>query len=219
MPDINTIFTQLSVWAVPVLLAITLHEAAHGFVAKKFGDPTAFALGRVTLNPLKHIDPLGTVLMPLLLLVAGLPVLGYAKPVPVNFSQLRPWRGGVAAVALAGPAANLLLLVVSILLLLLVGFLPQSVGVFMVEVLKASVAINIILMVFNLLPIPPLDGGRVLQALLPKAWSYQLARYEWMGMFLVLFLLITGVLFYVLNPLVVMVYAAVGQVLNLFLAG
>lgn len=199
----------LSVWALPVLLAITLHEAAHGFAAKKFGDNTAWMLGRVTLNPLKHIDPIGTIAMPLLLLFSGLPMIGYAKPVPVNFMQLKPRRMASALVALAGPAANLVLIILSVVLLHLAVFLPESIAEFSVLVLIASIKINAILMVFNLLPLPPLDGSRVIGSFLPPSLEYYWSKLDSYGMIVVILLAVTGLLFNVISPLMNLVMQGV----------
>lgn len=199
--DTAALIRTLSVWAVPVLLAITLHEAAHGFAAKKFGDNTAWMLGRVTLNPFKHIDPIGTLALPLLLLFSGLPMIGYAKPVPVNFMQLKPRRKASALVALAGPAANLFILLCSVLLMHLAVYLPSQTAEFFIKVLWASVQINILLMVFNLLPLPPLDGSRVLGSFLPSRYEYYWSKLDSYGMIVVLLLAVTGALFKVIEPL------------------
>src|SRR3989337_1670571 len=158
---------QISIWALPVLAAVVLHEVAHGYVANHFGDPTAARMGRLTLNPLSHIDPFGTVLLPLLLIVVGSPFLfGYAKPVPVNFYNLRHPKRDMVWVALSGPATNILLAAASGYLLRFVssaaGSLPQFLTVPLTYMAQGSVNINVMLAAFNLFPIPPLDGGRVL---------------------------------------------------------
>ncbi|MCG8694821.1 MAG: site-2 protease family protein, partial [Minwuiales bacterium] len=151
-----------SIWVLPVLIAITFHEAAHGYVAWKLGDDTAKRQGRVTFNPLAHVDPFGTVLLPGLLIATGAPFLfGYAKPVPVNFGQLRQPRRDMVWVALAGPGVNVLLAVASAFLLHLVAALPTGADLWAARMLSNSVALNLLLAVFNMLPLPPLDGGRV----------------------------------------------------------
>ena len=189
--DLGTILGALSVWALPVLVAITFHEAAHGYVAWRLGDPTAFVRGRVTFNPLRHIDPVGTILIPAFLLIAGAPFLfGYAKPVPVNFNRLNKPRRDMVLVAAAGPGINLALAVVSALLIHITPWLPQETGLWLLENLKNSLIINLVLAVFNMFPLPPLDGGRVAVGLLPDALAFRLARLERVGL-----LIIVGVLF------------------------
>jgi len=187
-PDI---IQQIAIWALPVLLAITLHEAAHGFAALRLGDDTAYRLGRVTLNPLKHIDPFGTVIMPGLLLLSGAPFLfGYAKPVPVNFRRLRDPKRDMVLVAAAGPGMNLALALASVILL---RFWLETAGTgegWAPETLQASLILNLVLAVFNMIPLPPLDGGRVAVGLLPRSLAIPLARLERWGMFIVLGLLI-----------------------------
>ena len=172
----ENILHNFAVYVVPVVLAITLHEAAHAYVAKYFGDNTAYALGRMTLNPIKHIDPIGTVLIPLVLFVSGSPfIFGYAKPVPVNFSRLRKPKQDMAWVALAGPAANLIMG----FLWLLMNVLLAKFGVnstFLFQVAKAGVLINLVLFAFNLFPVLPLDGGRIVASLLPNRLACQFAK-------------------------------------------
>lgn len=179
---------QISVWALPVLIAVTLHEAAHGWVASKLGDDTALMLGRVSFNPLRHVDPFGTVLMPamLLLLSGGRVMFGFAKPVPVNFSRLRRPRRDMVLVALAGPGTNLLLATASALLFHALWLVPLSGREWVGLNLANSMWINLLLCVFNMLPLPPLDGGRVAVGLLPYPLASRLARMERAGMVIIL---------------------------------
>jgi Zn-dependent protease len=180
----------ISVWALPAIIAITFHEAAHGFAARLLGDDTAWRLGRVTFNPLKHIDPVGTILLPGLLLFLHSPFLfGYAKPVPVNFRALRNPRRDMVLVAAAGPSINIVLALVAALTFHLVGYLPDTAAEWLAENLRNALIINVILAVFNLLPLPPLDGGRIAVGLLPKALGSPLARLEPYGMIILIGLL------------------------------
>ena len=187
MSGLESALYTASVWVIPVLLAITLHEAAHGYVALKLGDDTALSAGRVTFNPLKHIDRFGTILLPALLLLVKSPFLfGYAKPVPVNFSRLNNPRRDMIWVAAAGPATNIILATASALLLHLADLLPQPVGAWFVKNLINSLYINVLLAVFNMLPLPPLDGGRVAVGLLPDALAFRLAKLERWGLFIII---------------------------------
>ncbi len=180
-----------STWVIPVILAITLHEAAHGYAARRFGDNTAWLMGRVTLNPFKHIDPFGTILLPAVLLFAGSPVLfGYAKPVPVNFMALNDPRRDMVWVAAAGPGMNIALATVSALLLHAVPLLPEPTAAWVGANLVNSMIINVVLAVFNMLPLPPLDGGRVAVGLLPNALARPLARLENYGILIIFGLLL-----------------------------
>jgi Zn-dependent protease len=184
------ILSAISVWAIPVILAITLHEAAHGFVAWRCGDDTAYRMGRVTFNPLRHIDPFGTILLPALLLLSGTRLLfGWAKPVPVNFGRLAHGRRDMVLVALAGPATNVILALVSAYLLYVAVRLPDPVALWAMLNLKNSILINLVLAAFNMLPLPPLDGGRVAVGLLPRALAQPLARLERWGLFILIGLL------------------------------
>ena len=194
-------------WAVPVVLAITLHEAAHGYVARRFGDQTAYMLGRVTLNPLKHIDPIGTIAVPGFLIAlsvltrAPLFIFGWAKPVPVNFGNLHHPKRDMFWVAGAGPFANFLMAVGWAILLksAVPGGPIDSDGLF--EMAKAGIDVNLVLMALNLLPIPPLDGGRIALSLLPGPLAYRYSRLEPYGFMVVILLLVTGVLNYLMLPI------------------
>lgn len=187
----SDILYTISVWVLPVLLAITLHEAAHGFVAWRLGDDTAFNRGRVSFNPLRHIDTFGTVLLPALLILLRAPfVFGWAKPVPVNFRRLRHPRRDMILVAAAGPGANLVLATVAALLLNLVPLFPEVAGQWLSDNFVNAILINLVLAVFNLFPLPPLDGGRIAVGLLPSALARPLARLERFGL-----LIIVGLIF------------------------
>ena len=204
----------ITIAAIPILFAITLHEAAHGYVARHFGDMTAYQQGRITLNPIKHIDPVGTVLLPLLTLVLGGILFGWAKPVPVNFSALRRPKQDMLWVAIAGPASNLFMAICWALIAKLAWSFPG--GYFsepMLEMAQIGVKINVILMVLNMLPLPPLDGGRVAVSLLPHRQAYQLSRIEPYGIFILIGLAITPVLGWILTPPVM----AVINLINFFL--
>lgn len=196
---------KIAIWAIPVILAITLHEVAHGFVAWRLGDPTAKMLGRLSLNPLRHVDPIGTVAVPLLmLLLPGGFLFGWAKPVPIGVRNLKNQRRDMALVGAAGPAANFLMAVFWALVVRLGYGLAASAPSLAVPIVLAGVAgvfINSILMVFNLVPLPPLDGGRVAASLMPPRWASVYDRIEPFGVWIVLLLLLTGVLGVVLYPI------------------
>lgn len=213
--DIDTFMYGLATWAIPVLFAITLHEVAHGWVASKLGDSTAKMLGRLSLNPIKHVDPIGTVAVPALLLLIGSPYLfGWAKPVPVNFRNLKSYRRDMILVAAAGPGANLVMAVLWIMLLVMFANLipDDNVARGFMTMSQHGVEINLVLLVFNLLPIPPLDGGRVLSGLLPLSLSRYFDQIEPYGLFIVLGLLYFGVLNQIVMPLVSMLAQILGHI-------
>ena len=205
----DNIIYLLAVNAIPLLLAITLHEAAHGYAARVFGDRTAEMLGRISLNPLKHIDPIGTLAVPALTLAIGGFFFGWAKPVPVNFNNLRNPKTDMIWVAAAGPAANLVM-AIGWALILKFNDVPA-----IDAIARAGVAWNVGLMVLNLLPILPLDGGRILAGLLPGPLSYKFSRLEPYGMFIVLGLAIAGVLGVILSPLYRITYQALGALIGI----
>ncbi|HEX5232213.1 MAG TPA: site-2 protease family protein [Bradyrhizobium sp.] len=187
----NSTLYAVSVWVLPLVIAITFHEAAHGFVAHHFGDNTAWERGRVSFNPLKHIDPFGTLLLPAVLLLSHSPFLfGYAKPVPVNFRGLRNPRIDMVWVALAGPATNIFLALCAAAAFHLIGVLPANAAQWVADNLKNALVINVVLAIFNMLPIPPLDGGRVAVGLLPNVLAMPLSRLEPFGMLILIGFLI-----------------------------
>lgn len=214
--DIANIIRQLIISAVPILIAITFHEVSHGYVANRLGDPTARMMGRLTLNPLAHIDLIGTVILPAILLITGAPVFGYAKPVPINPANFKDPKKDMAVSAAAGPITNVCLAIASLLILKffiipLAAVLPHALGSAIITPLTMmftqSIIINVVLAAFNLLPIPPLDGGRVLVGLLPYKQAIAFSRIEPYGFFIVILLLMTGIAGFFVTPLI-----------NLFLA-
>lgn len=193
----------IAVWALPVLLAITLHEAAHGYVAYRLGDNTAKRLGRISINPFRHIDPVGTVILPLTLLFLSGFVIGWAKPVPVDPRQFKQPIVDMGLVAVAGPASNFIMACCWAILILLSGTVADvQVKIFLYKMGQAGITINLILMVLNLLPIPPLDGGRVAAAVMPPSIASMYMRIEPFGMWIIIALLISGLLGQVLWPVV-----------------
>ena len=197
------IVQQVAVYALPVVFAITLHEAAHGYVAKHFGDTTAYMLGRVSMNPLRHIDPIGTVLIPLLTMFLGGILFGWAKPVPVNFNYLRNPKKDMLWVALAGPGANLAMALGWAVVMKLANMMagnPFSLPMALMG--RAGLNINVVLMVLNLLPLLPLDGGRIAVSLLPNRLAYRYSMMEPYGMILLVILLFSGVLGAIIGPLI-----------------
>jgi len=205
--NFDQLIQTIALAAIPVLFAITLHEAAHGYVARHFGDMTAYQQGRISLNPLRHIDPVGTLLIPLLTLWMGGILFGWAKPVPVNFAALRHPKRDMLWVAIAGPASNLVMAMGWALLFKIAWLNPEN---YFAEPLLGmaewGIKINIILMVLNMLPLPPLDGGRVAVSMLPHRQSYQLSKIEPYGIFILIFLAITPLLGWILLPPIRLVY-------------
>lgn len=202
--------------AIPVLFAITLHEAAHGYVARYFGDMTAWQQGRISLNPVRHIDPVGTVLLPMLTLWMGGILFGWAKPVPVNFAALRNPKKDMLWVALAGPASNLLMaLGWALIVKIALAFPDNYYAVPLLAMAKIGININVVLMVLNLLPLPPLDGGRIAISMLPHQLAYKLSQIEPYGMFILIFMAVTPVLSWILRPFMGMAYYVIRLIFGL----
>jgi Zn-dependent protease len=195
-----TVVQKIAAYALPILFAITVHEAAHGYAAKFFGDLTAERMGRITLNPFKHIDPIGTILLPALSIILGGVLFGWAKPVPVNFGQLRRPKQDMLWVALAGPASNFAMAIVWGLVLARIALFPESAQAFLAQMSLAGVQINLVLLVLNLFPLPPLDGGRIAVSLLPMQAAIKFAQIERYGMLILIALLFTGILGVLLSP-------------------
>jgi Zn-dependent protease len=197
MPDFTLLAQQIAIWAIPVLFAITVHEAAHGYVAQRYGDDTAARAGRLSLNPIRHVDPVGTLLVPALLLLFKAPFLfGWARPVPVDFRKLRSPLRDMAIVAAAGPASNLVMAFgwAGLVWAYFASGAPAGGWTLLRDMGVAGVAINVVLMVLNLIPLPPLDGGRIAVGLLPRSLGLPLSRVEPWGMVILIGLLVTGVL-------------------------
>ena len=214
--DIANLIQTVAIYALPVLFAITIHEAAHGYAARHYGDNTAYAQGRITLNPLKHIDPVGTILMPLMLYFAtsGAFLFGYAKPVPVNFGALRNPKRDMVWVALAGPASNFAQAIFwALLLVVLAGMGVQE--LFFIKMAQAGILVNLVMWAFNLFPLPPLDGGRILVGLLPWKQAQMVSRLEPWGFFIVMALVLAGIVgTFWLRPLMTFGYALINILIS-----
>lgn len=210
--DLTSFIQTVCVWALPVIFAITIHEAAHAYAARYFGDNTAYAEGRLTLNPLKHIDPLGTIALPLILLALGGFLFGWAKPVPVRFGNLRNPKRDMRWVAAAGPLSNFVQAILWAIFMR-VAFESGMGNDWMYQVARAGIMINISLMVLNLLPLPPLDGGRILVSLLPWKQAEMVARVEPYGFYILIALLVTGLLGVIMSPLMAVMYGLVNMIL------
>lgn len=215
----ESLIQAITVYALPVLFGITLHEAAHGYVARMFGDPTAWQAGRISLNPIRHIDPVGTIVVPLVLLFStkllggGGLLFGWAKPVPVDWSRLRRPKRDMLWVALAGPASNLVMAVIWAIGLRVLAETGATSSDFWVQMTIAGIQVNLILMALNLVPLPPLDGGRIVFSLLPDRMAWQYSKIEPYGIVILIILMLTGILWTVLQPLL-----AFGQlIVNWFL--
>jgi len=208
----------IAVVALPLLFAITLHEVAHGWIARQLGDPTAMMLGRLTVNPIKHIDPIGTVVVPLLLLLSSGFVFGWAKPVPVTWENLKNPKRDMALVAAAGPGANLVMALFWAIVLKLGHGLAGAIPAYVQPLLlmgQYGIFINLVLMVLNLLPVPPLDGSRIVSAFLPGPWAYQYSRLENYGLIILLLLLVTGALSWLILPPVLSLKGIIDSIFGL----
>lgn len=214
MPNVD--LARIVVWLLPMLFAITVHETAHGWVAYKLGDPTAKMLGRLTLNPVKHIDPIGTIAVPMLLMLMTNFVFGWAKPVPITWRNLKHPRRDIALVALAGPGSNFLMALLWALLARIVLMIdPNVMGTLFPSMCHAGILINLTLMILNILPIPPLDGSRVLEAILPRRSTRFLDLIEPYGIFILLALIATGVLGQILEPAIYFLYMVIRAVFGI----
>jgi Zn-dependent protease len=209
-----SLIQKITVYALPVIFAITVHEAAHGFVARHFGDMTAAAAGRISFNPLRHIDPIGTVLVPLLTMMAGGILFGWAKPVPVNFGRLRHPKRDMLWVAAAGPASNLAMAMLWALALKFASTFPEAIATPLALMAQAGIMINVVLMVLNLFPLPPLDGGRIAVSLLPQPLAWKYAQIERYGFLILIVLLFTGILGKILGPFINVVIGLLSVIFN-----
>ncbi|HQR60193.1 MAG TPA: site-2 protease family protein [Methylophilaceae bacterium] len=208
-----SLIQKITVYALPVIFAITVHEAAHGYVARYFGDMTAAAAGRISFNPLRHIDPIGTVLVPLLTMMAGGILFGWAKPVPVDFGRLRNPKRDMLWVAAAGPASNLVMAILWALALKLAPAFSEAIATPLVLMAQAGIMINVVLMVLNLFPLPPLDGGRIAVSLLPQPYAWKFSQIERYGFIILIVLLFTGIFGKIIWPFI---YAVIGLLSVLF---
>lgn len=217
MSSLPELAYTIAVWAIPVLFAITLHEAAHGWVACRLGDPTAKNRGRITINPLKHIDPMGTVVVPIFLATLSGFIMGWAKPVPVEPRYFKSPMLDMALVAVAGPISNFFMACFWAMFMVIVGgiFSPSQVLAFLLDMGQKGILINIILMVLNLIPIPPLDGGRVLAGVLPRPLLNPFMKLERFGMVIILILLVSGVLGKFMWPVVIKFVSIIGLIFGL----
>jgi len=208
-----SLIQKIVIYAPPVIFAITVHEAAHGYAAKYFGDLTAFKAGRITLNPIKHIDLFGTILVPAITILLGGILFGWAKPVPVDFGRLRNPKKDMLWVAAAGPASNFLMAIFWALVIKFSSSAPEVIAYPLVLMAKAGIGINIVLMVLNLLPLPPLDGGRIAVSLLPMHLARPFAQLERFGFIILIALLFTGVLSKILDPFINVVYSLINNLI------
>ena len=197
-----TAIQKVTVYAIPIIFAITVHEAAHGYVAKHFGDLTAYKQNRISLNPLRHIDPIGTIILPALTVLLGGVLFGWAKPVPVNFNNLRHPKKDMLWVAAAGPFSNLIMAIFWAILFGRSAYFPGSMSLFLQQMGIAGISINLSLMVLNLIPLPPLDGGRIAVSLLPTHLAYKYAQIERYGFLILIVLLMTHMLDLIIFPLI-----------------
>jgi Zn-dependent protease len=204
-----SLIQKIVIYAPPIIFAITVHEAAHGYAARHFGDMTAYKAGRITLNPLKHIDLFGTILLPALTILLGGILFGWAKPVPVDFSRLRNPKKDMLWVAAAGPASNFLMAILWVFVIKFAMGAPEAVSLPLIEMAKAGISINIVLMVLNLLPLPPLDGGRIAVSLLPMPYAIKFAQIERFGFLILIALMFSGILNKILDPFINAVYALI----------